>query len=81
MTPEELRAAVDEADPDQRLALAKGGVTLAILQEQVRMGFTDDEVASVLAMNEDNTVNAEMKFIWLKKLERFRNAMGDDLDT
>ena len=81
MTPDELKAAVAGADADQRLALAKGGITLAILQEQVRMGFSDDEVASVLAMKDDNSLNEEMKFLWLKKLARYREALEENLST
>ena len=45
----QLREMVERATPEQRLALAKAGITLAVLQEKLRMGFTNEEVATVLA--------------------------------
>jgi len=52
----ELREMVERATPEQRLALAKAGITLAVLQEKLRMGFTNEEVATVLATDENDDV-------------------------
>lgn len=79
MAQDEFTGLMENATPDQRLALAKGGLILAILQEQVRMGFTEDEVATVLSLREDMSVNEEMKFIWLKRLATYHEAMATEL--
>ena len=73
----DLKELMEQATPDQRLALAKGGITLAILQEQLRMGFSDDEVATVIALRDDNSVNEEAKFLWLKRLAEYREALEE----
>lgn len=79
MSQDQFKELMENATPDQRLALAKGGVILAVLQEQVRMGFSQDEIASVLSMREDNSINEEMKFIWLKRLATYHEAMASEL--
>ena len=62
---DELLAAIQGGSDDQRLALALGGVTVAILQEQRRMGFTDQDVATILAMDHDGEVDQKLYAVFL----------------
>ena len=71
---DELREAIRGGSDDQRLALALGGVTVAILQEQRRMGFADQDVATVLAMDHDGEVDQKLYGVWLERLARYRLA-------
>ena len=71
---DELRAAIQGGSDDQRLALALGGVTVAILQEQRRMGFTDQDVATILAMDHDGEVDQKLYAVWLERLAKYRLA-------
>ena len=69
-TSAELREMVERATPEQRLALAKAGITLAVLQEKLRMGFTNEEVATVLATDESDEVITEAYELWRQRLEQ-----------
>ena len=74
----ELREMVERATPEQRLALAKAGITLAILQEKLRMGFTNEEVATVLATDENDDVVTEAYELWRQRLEQFTETLNDE---
>ena len=74
----ELREMVERATPEQRLALAKAGITLAVLQEQLRMGFTNEEVATVLATDENDDVVTEAYELWRQRLEQFTETLNDE---
>jgi len=71
---DELRDTIRGGSDDQRLALALGGVTVAILQEQRRMGFADQDVATVLAMDHDGEVDQKLYGVWVERLARYRLA-------
>ena len=71
---DELRETIQGGSDDQRLALALGGVTVAILQEQRRMGFADQDVATVLAMDHDGEVDQKLYGVWVERLARYRLA-------
>ncbi len=73
-----LREMAERATPEQRLALAKAGITLAVLQEKLRMGFTNEEVATVLAMDEDDEVITEAYELWRQRLEQFTETLNDE---
>ena len=73
-----LREMVEQATPEQRLALAKAGITLAVLQEKLRMGFTNEEVATVLATDEDDEVITEAYELWRQRLEQFTETLNDE---
>ena len=73
-----LREMVERATPEQRLALAKAGITLAVLQEKLRMGFTNEEVATVLATDEDDEVITEAYELWRQRLEQFTETLNDE---
>ena len=73
----ELREMVERATPEQRLALAKAGITLAVLQEKLRMGFTNEEVATVLATDENDDVVTEAYELWRQRLEQFTETLND----
>ena len=79
MDQDQLKEYMETASPEQRLALAKAGMMMAILQEKLRMGFTNEEVALVLALDDDNAVDEELKATWQKRLQRFEDALGDDI--
>lgn len=79
MDQQELKQYLDTATPEQRLALAKAGVIMAIMQEKLRMGFTNEEVATVLAMNEKSEIDESMLDSWKQQLERFEEALGDEI--
>ena len=72
---DELRHTIRGGSDDQRLALALGGVTVAILQEQRRMGFADQDVATILAMDHDGEVDQKLYGVWLERLARYRLAI------
>ena len=74
----ELREMVERATAEQRLALAKAGITLAVLQEKLRMGFTNEEVATVLATDENDEVIAEAYELWRQRLEQFTETLNDE---
>ena len=74
----ELREMVERATPEQRLALAKAGITLAVLQEKLRMGFTNEEVATVLATDENDDVVTEAYELWRQRLEQFTETLNDE---
>ena len=74
----ELREMVERATPEQRLALAKAGITLAVLQEQLRMGFTNEEGATVLATDENDDVVTEAYELWRQRLEQFTETLNDE---
>ena len=74
----ELREMVEHATPEQRLALAKAGITLAVLQEKLRMGFTNEEVATVLATDENDDVVTEAYELWRQRLEQFTETLNDE---
>lgn len=74
----ELREMAERATPEQRLALAKAGITLAVLQEQLRMGFTNEEVATVLATDEEDEVITEAYELWRQRLEQFTETLNDE---
>lgn len=71
---EELREIARDGVTEQRLALALGGVTVAILQEQRRMGFADQDVATVMAMDHDGEVDQKLYGVWLERLAKYRLA-------
>lgn len=71
---DELRETIQGGSDDQRLALTLGGVTVAILQEQRRMGFADQDVATVLAMDHDGEVDQKLYGVWVERLARYRLA-------
>ncbi len=79
MDQQELKTYLESANADQRLALAKAGVIMAIMQEKLRMGFTNDEVATILAMDDANQVDPDMLESWKRQLERFEDALGDEI--
>ena len=79
MDQQELKTYLESANADQRLALAKAGVIMAIMQEKLRMGFTNDEVATILAMDDQNQVDADMLESWKRQLERFEEALSDEI--
>lgn len=79
MDQQELKQYLESATPEQRMALAKAGVIMAIMQEKLRMGFTNEEVATVLAMDEKNRVDEAMLDSWKQQLERFEEALGDEV--
>ena len=70
-----LRETIRSGSDDQRLALALGGVAVAILQEQRRMGFADQDIATVLAMDHDGEVNQKLYGVWVERLARYRLAL------
>lgn len=74
----ELREMTERATPEQRLALAKAGITLAVLQEKLRMGFTNEEVATVLATDENDDVITEAYELWRQRLEQFTETLNDE---
>ena len=74
----ELREMVERATPEQRLALAKAGITLAVLQEKLRMGFTNEEVATVLATDENDDVVTEAYELWRQRPEQFTETLNDE---
>ncbi len=71
---EELKETIQGGSTDQRLALALGGISVAILQEQRRMGFADQDVATVLAMDHDGEVDKKLYAVWLERLSKYRLA-------
>lgn len=71
---DELRETIQGGSDDQRLALAMGGVTVAILQEQRRMGFADQDVATIIAMDHDGEVDQKLYVVWLERLAKYRLA-------
>ena len=71
---EELRETIQGGSDDQRLALALGGITVAVLQEQRRMGFADQDVATILAMDHDGEVDQKLYAVWLERLAKYRLA-------
>ncbi len=71
---DELRDTIQGGTTDQRLALALGGITVAILQEQRRMGFADQDVATVLAMDHDGNIDQKLYAVWLERLAKYRLA-------
>ena len=71
---DELREMATGGLTEQRLALALGGVTVAILQEQRRMGFSDQDVATVLAMDHDGEVDKKLYAVWVERLAKYRLA-------
>ena len=79
MDQDQLKEYMDTATPEQRLALAKAGMMMAIMQEKLRMGFTNEEVALVLALDDENAVDEDLKAAWQKRLQRFEDALGDDI--
>jgi hypothetical protein len=79
MDQKELKNYLETASPEQRLALAKAGVIMAIMQEKLRMGFTNDEVATVLAMDDKNQIDEDMLDSWKRQLERFEEALSDEI--
>ncbi len=79
MDAQELKQYLETATPEQRLALAKAGVIMAIMQEKLRMGFTIEEVATVLAMDDKNRIDETMLDSWKQQLERFEEALGDEI--
>ena len=79
MDQQELKTYLESANAEQRLALAKAGVIMAIMQEKLRMGFTNDEVATILAMDDQNQVDADMLESWKRQLERFEEALSDEI--
>ena len=79
MDQDQLKQYLETATPEQRIALAKAGMMMAIMQEKLRMGFTNEEVALVLAMDDQNAVDEEAKEAWQKRLQRFEDALGDDI--
>ena len=74
----ELREMTERATPEQRLALAKAGITLAVLQEKLRMGFTNEEVATVLATDENDDVITEAYELWRQRREQFTETLNDE---
>ncbi len=79
MDQKELKQYLETASPEQRLALAKAGVIMAVMQEKLRMGFTIEEVATVLAMDGKNRIDDAMLDSWKQQLERFEEALGDEI--
>ena len=77
-TSAELREMVERATAEQRLALAKAGITLAVLQEKLRMGFTNEEVATVLATDEDDKGITEASELGRQRLEQFTETLSDE---
>lgn len=71
---DELREIARDGLTEQRLALSLGGVTVAILQEQRRMGFADQDVATVIAMDHDGEVDKKLYAVWLERLAKYRLA-------
>lgn len=79
MDQDQLKEYMETASPEQRIALAKAGMMMAIMQEKLRMGFTTEEVALVLAMDDESAIDEELKEAWQKRLQRFEDALGDDI--
>lgn len=79
MDQKELKQYLETANPEQRLALAKAGVIMAVMQEKLRMGFTNDEVATILAMDDKNQVDEDMLESWKRQLDRFEDALSDEI--
>ena len=49
-------------------------MSVAILQEQRRMGFADQDIATVLAMDHDGEVDKKLYGVWLERLAKYRLA-------
>ena len=77
---DQLRDTIRGGDENQRLALALGGISVAILQEQRRMGFADQDVATVLAMDHDGEVDQKLYAVWLERLAKYRLAFFSEGD-
>ena len=74
--PLDLQDLVDQADGEKRFALVLGGMMIAILQEQSRMNFSDAEVSSALALDEDGNIDTRMYATWGERLRRYRDLLG-----
>ena len=82
MTPEEegfdgpldLRDMAEEAEGEKRFALVVSGLVVAVMQEQRRMGFADQDVATILAMDHDGEVDKKLYGVWLERLAKYRLA-------
>ena len=70
----ELRDVIKDGSDAQRLALALGGITVSIIQEQRRMGFADQDVATILAMDHDGEIDQKLYAVWLERLAKYRLA-------
>ena len=77
---DQLRDTIQSGDENQRLALALGGISVAILQEQRRMGFADQDVATILAMDHDGEVDQKLYAVWLERLAKYRLAFFSEGD-
>ena len=91
MTPEEegfdgpldLRDMAEEAEGEKRFALVVSGLVVAVMQEQRRMGFSDAEAASALALDADGQIDSRMYATWRERLSRYRRllGLGDDSES
>ena len=72
---EDLQKIVEQADARQRIALARVGLLMAIYQEKQRMGYSADEVAIALTLDEDGSLDEDLCDRWRARIERFEAAL------
>ena len=81
--PLDLRDMAEEAEGEKRFALVVSGLVVAVMQEQRRMGFSDAEAASALALDADGQIDSRMYATWRERLSRYRRllGLGDDSEA
>lgn len=72
---EDLQRIVEQADARQRIALARVGLLMAIYQEKQRMGYSADEVAIALTLDEDGSLDEGLYDRWRARIQRFETAL------